>query len=91
VSDNLTGLKWAKNANLSNGTRTWQGALDYVASTNNGFGLCGHHDWRLPNVNELESLVHAGQCDSATWLNTHGFTNVQSGYYWSSSSNASRT
>lgn len=86
VVDNLTGLMWAKNANLPNGGRTWQGALDYVASMNSGAGLCGHHDWRLPNVNELESLVHAGQTDSAAWLNANGFTYGHSDIYWSSSS-----
>ncbi len=44
VTDNLTGLMWAKKANLPNGTKTWQQALDYVASMNSGAGLCGHHD-----------------------------------------------
>jgi hypothetical protein len=48
-------------------------------------------DWRLPNVNELESLIHAGQPNSATWLNTQGFTNVQSDDYWSSSTYAYST
>jgi hypothetical protein len=32
VTDNLTGLMWAKNANLPSGTKTWQQALDYVNS-----------------------------------------------------------
>ena len=91
VTDNLTGLMWTKNASLPNGKRTWHQALDYVASMNSGSGLFGYHDWRLPNVNELESLVHADQSNSATWLNTQGFTNVQSDYYWSSSSSASNT
>jgi hypothetical protein len=49
VTDNLTGLMWAKNANLPNGDRDWQGALDFA----NGLSLCGYSDWRLPNVNEL--------------------------------------
>jgi len=83
VTDNLTGLMWAKNANLA-GTKTWQSALDYIASMNSGAGLCGYHTWRLPNVNELESLVNAEQANAATWLNGQGFTNVQSDYYWSS-------
>ena len=29
VTDNLTGLMWAKNGNLPNGFKSWQGALDY--------------------------------------------------------------
>jgi hypothetical protein len=81
VSDNLTGLMWAKNGNRLNGTKSWQIALDFA----NGLSLCGYSDWRLPNVNELESLVNYDQSNSATWLNTQGFTNVQSEHYWSSS------
>lgn len=58
VIDNLTGLMWPKapDSNL----RTWQGSLDYVANTMNNGGLCGHKDWRLPNINELLSLKNAG-------------------------------
>ncbi len=61
VNDNLTGLMWVKNANLPNATKTWQGALDYVASINSDSGLCGYKDWRLPNINELVSLVNYGE------------------------------
>ena len=61
VTDNLTGLMWVGNADLPGGTRNWQDALNYVAAINSGSGLCGHNDWRLPNLNEMESLVHAGQ------------------------------
>ena len=86
VTDNLPGLMWAKNANLPKGGITWQEALDYAK----GLNLCGYSDWRLPNVNELESLFHAGQEESTTWLKTRGFANVQSAFpYWSSSSVAS--
>lgn len=85
VTDNLTGLMWVRSPDSL--TRTWQQALDYA----NGLTLCGYTDWRLPNVNELERLVHAGQSNSATWLNTQGFSNVQSNYYWSSTSSANST
>jgi hypothetical protein len=88
VTDNLTGLMWAKNGNLPNGTKTWQGALDYVASMNSGSGLCGHKDWRLPNVNELESLINSGEANTGTWLKGQGFSNVLSYHYWSSTSSA---
>ena len=75
VTDNLTGLMWTKDGNvmasrdpgfdtdgdtLNNGAVTWQHALDYVAKLNTEAYL-GYTDWRLPNVIELESLVHAGQ------------------------------
>jgi len=84
VTDNLTGLMWTKNANLPGGTTNWQQALDYA----NNLTLAGHSDWRLPNVNELESLINANEANSATWLNAQGFTNVQATYYWSSTSDA---
>ncbi len=84
VTDNLTGLMWSKNGNLPNGTKTWQQALDYA----NSLTLCGYSDWRLPNINELESLMNADEPNSDVWLMSQGFINVQGGsfsYYWSSS------
>ena len=81
VTDNLTGLMWPKNGNLAgSGGMTWYQAIDYA----NNLDLCGYSDWRLSNVNELKSLVNAGEPNSAAWLNTQGFYNVQSSAYWSS-------
>lgn len=65
----------------------WQDALDFVAGINTGkFPNCagGHNDWRLPNLNELESLVNSGPSDLPSWLNSQGFNNVQTDGYWSS-------
>jgi hypothetical protein len=70
---------WPRNGYL-NRSVTWSAALDYAGS----LSLCGFPDWRLPNVNELESLVNAAVTNTAVWLNTRGFYNVQSNYYWSS-------
>jgi hypothetical protein len=101
VTDNLTGLIWTLDANImktrdpsfdadawaGDGAVTWQHALDYIKKLNQENYL-GYSDWRLPNVIELESLVHSGytyQSDTGTWLN------VQSSGYWSSTSDASRT
>jgi hypothetical protein len=100
IVDNLTGLVWAPNGNLMptrdpnwqkeiktfEGAVTWQQALDYVAKLNAEKYL-GHNDWRLPNFAEIGSLVNKAQPDTAAWLNSQGFTNVQPGdFYWSSTS-----
>jgi hypothetical protein len=84
VTDNLTGLIWNKNGNPTAAYKNWQGALDYIKTLNSSKYL-GYSDWRLPNVNELKSLINNGPSDSATWLNGQGFTGVQSNY-WSSTS-----
>jgi hypothetical protein len=96
LSDKLTGLMWAKapkNIPIKGEERgsstLWQNALDSVKAINNSiYGLCGHHDWRLPNQVELRSLVNYGQANPAAWLNSQGFLGVEAAYYWSSSSSA---
>ena len=88
AKDNLTGLVWTKNANLPNGTLTWQAALDYVAGMNAGtHPNFGYTDWRLPNVNELNSLTDNSKYVPAL-PQGHPFINVQSGGYWSSTTDA---
>ncbi len=55
-------------------------------------GQCGLTDGSTAgHVNALESLVNAGQSSTAAWLNTQGFSSVQSGYYWSSTTYAPST
>ncbi len=103
VVDNLTGLMWPQDAGAptigacAGGVKAWQDALSYVACLNSG-GYLGHNDWRLPNVNELESLFHAGYNEeacggspcatNAAWLGAQGFSNVAAASYWSSTTYA---
>ena len=83
VTDNLTGLMWAKTPESE--SKTWTSALAFADS----LSLCNYSDWRLPNLNELESLVHAGKSDTAAWLNDQGFVSVDSTpYYWTSTTYA---
>ena len=83
VTDSLTGLMWTKNANLPGSTMTWSQAVDYCNNLIQG----GYTDWRLPNINELESLINDDEPYFAVWLNSQGFSNVQS-RYWSSTTRA---
>jgi hypothetical protein len=85
VTDTLTGLMWSQNANLANGTRTWQGALDWVVTLNNGGGLCGYSDWRLPSRRDLYSLIDLQNIYPAL-PTVRPFSNVVNSNYWSSSS-----
>ncbi len=83
ITDNLTGLMWEQ---APSGTaRNWTNALITYA---NGLDLGGHNDWRLPNVNELQSLINAGEVDPGVWLYQQGFSTVQAGNYWSATSYA---
>ena len=76
------------------GEKTWQGALDYIECLNSGTGsttfdgdYLGHNDWRLPNENELFSLINFGHSDpvysNSYWLEQQGFSSFVS-VYWSS-------
>ncbi len=97
VTDNLTRLIWLKHANCFGG-KTWSKAIKDCKTLNNG--ECGLSDgsdegnWRLPNIKELHSLIHYGIYNPAVpnttgtgkWTSGDPFTDVQSSYYWSSSS-----
>lgn len=86
VVDQLTGLTWARDANLAYVAKTWQQALDYIASLNAGAGAFGYNDWRMPNINEISSLMDISRTGLAL-PDGHPFSRVQPKYYWSSSEN----
>lgn len=79
VLDRLTGLLWRRNANLTPHPVRWDEALATVAKLNQaGEGS----DWRLPTINELESLVDCA-AHSPALPSGHPFADVQD-IYWSS-------
>lgn len=63
-------------------TYVWKAALDAVQSAN-GSGYLGRTDWRLPNKNELESLVEIACVNPA--INSSRFPATPVGEYWTSS------
>lgn len=86
VTDRLTRLTWTIDADPAGGLMTWRQALDSIKALN-GRNHLGHSDWRLPNVNEMESLAARGP-DPVGWLAANGFRNVRGDEYWTSSTYA---
>ncbi|MEW6593466.1 MAG: DUF1566 domain-containing protein [Thermodesulfobacteriota bacterium] len=81
VRDLFTGLVWYKKASLTAAPVNWQGALAAVEAFNST-PAAGGILWRLPNINELESLVDCARHAPALPPN-HPFVEVQE-VYWSS-------
>ncbi|MBF0439765.1 MAG: DUF1566 domain-containing protein, partial [Magnetococcales bacterium] len=96
ITDNLTMLVWMKNA-FCFGGMNWASALAKVAGLNartencTGYMTGTHVDWRLPNREELLSLIDYRQ-SSLALPSEHKFLSVLSKgslydcYYWSSTS-----
>jgi len=80
VIDHLTALCWSRRADLAGGPVTWPDALATVERLNQKTE--GKVVWRLPNINELESLVDCGM-HSPALQSGHPFECVQESY-WSS-------
>lgn len=94
VTDNLTGLIWLKNAGCFT-PANWSTAL--TTANQLASGQCGLTDgstagqWRMPNVNELESLVDVSQGNPAVSAGSF-FTNISlTTAYWSSTTYAAFT
>uniref|UniRef100_I2Q206 Lcl C-terminal domain-containing protein n=1 Tax=Desulfovibrio sp. U5L TaxID=596152 RepID=I2Q206_9BACT len=79
ILDRLTGLVWAKRADAADGPVAWEEGLAVAAAHGDG-------GWRLPDINELESLVDAGEAFPALPAG-HPFTAVGEAY-WSSTTSA---
>lgn len=78
--DHLTNLGWLRSASLTNVQVTWGEAFLAIEQLNRESEMLGK--WRLPNINELESLVDCSMHTPAL-PEGHPFQNVQD-VYWSS-------
>jgi hypothetical protein len=86
VTDPETGLLWEQE---TAGPMTWQEALAYCEN----LSLAGHTDWRLPDIDELQSIVEYTAYNPAITnpeCSKYGpFPGTASGFYWSSTTQAS--
>ena len=82
VLDNATGLSWATGtdgAGCNFGETTdWSSAVAWGANLE----FAGHTDWRLPNVQELYTIVDLSVANPA--VDPQFFPNTHSAYYYSS-------
>ena len=78
VTDRLSGLVWRRAASLAPAGVTWHDALATVARLNLDDGA----GWRLPSINELESLADCAAANPALPPG-HPFAQVRD-VYWSS-------
>jgi hypothetical protein len=92
VTHNATGLMWMRcslgQTWISGCTGTvasysWKNSLEAVRNLNSFGGFAGHADWRLPNKNELASIVE-DRCWTPA-INGSVFPDTPSGRFWSSS------
>ena len=82
VTDTETGLMWKQTTESS--TMNWQSAIDHC----DALSFAGYDDWRLPEIDELASLIEGG---SAPYIDTNMFPDTASSGYWSSTTDDSNT
>jgi len=75
VKDSVTKLEW-QDDNITD-TMEWQEAIEYCESLELG----GYDDWRLPNINELKTIIDRSRYNPAI---ISAFEHTSSGNYWSS-------
>jgi len=84
VTDSITKLQWQDEYIGVIKIDNWQNAINYCE----GLSLGGYTDWRLPNINELLSIVDDTKFNPS--INS-AFTNTSTNYYWSGTTGINNT
>ncbi len=95
VTDHVTGLRWQQcTAGLSGAEcegdpsqPSWYQAQDYCDTLTLGVG--NFDDWRLPEINELQSIIDYGEYFPA--INPAYFPGTPYNYYWSMTEDSGNT
>lgn len=81
VTDTRSGLMWTTSGNLPKKSMSWDEAVKYVSALDYG----GYRDWRLPSMDEFDSLARFNVTDSSAEMKEYEFIDVQGiSYYWAS-------
>ncbi len=73
----LDGLIWQDNEKVKQIKKSWRDSVNYCKNLH----LAGYDDWRLPNINELESIIDRNNLHEIKGE----FKFAVSSFYWSSS------
>jgi len=90
VVDNNTGLVWEVKSpvpdeiNYCDDEYSWEDAQEVYIKKLNERKHCGYDDWRIPNKDELRSIVDYGKTNPA--IDSWYFPNCQIALYWCSAS-----
>jgi len=83
VTDSTNSLMWQDDSVVASATYTWVEAIDYCENLD----FAGYTDWRLPNLNELGSIVDHDRYYYGiyiTFRNTYVSYQSPFPHYWSS-------
>ncbi|WGZ94422.1 MAG: DUF1566 domain-containing protein [Candidatus Thiothrix putei] len=78
----FNGFSGAGCADRPDKTYTWREALEQAQTLNSAGGFAGHTDWRVPNINELASIVEEACFDPAINLSVFGEAPLLSDDLW---------
>ena len=85
VIDGKNNLMWQDNSEVLENDRTWQEATQYCES----LSLLDHDNWRLPNINELLSIIDENNEQSGLLDVFQNKPAKNYPYLWSSTNTAS--
>lgn len=80
IKDYSTGLTWQDNYDVKINKKNWKDAKSYCQELK----LEGVSNWRLPSINELQSIVDVEKYNPSIKIK---FNNIVSKEYWSSTLN----
>ena len=79
VIDNVTGLQWQDDTSIQ---KAWDAAGTYCS----GLPLGDYSDWRLPNIEELETIIDHGETPPSVPENIFQYISLY--FYWSATTSA---